>query len=59
MNWQYYSPSALKLALGNDLGQDGETCIPRWHGEECDYGMVIDALLRRDELGRPRLDAFS
>jgi hypothetical protein len=26
---------------------DSRTCIPRWRGEDCDYGMAIDALLRR------------
>jgi hypothetical protein len=26
------------------------TCIPRWAGETCDYGMAIDALLKRDGL---------
>jgi hypothetical protein len=34
---------------------DAKTCIPHWHGEDCDYGMAIDALLRRDEPGRPAL----
>ncbi len=24
------------------------TCIPHWEGENCDYGMAMDALLRRD-----------
>ena len=38
---------------------DAKTCIPHWYGEDCDYGMAIEALLRRDESGRPRLDAFS
>jgi len=35
---------------------DAKTCIPHWHGEDCDYGMAIDALLRRDEPGRPALN---
>jgi hypothetical protein len=24
------------------------TCIPQWRGEDCDYGMAIEALLQRD-----------
>jgi len=24
------------------------TCVPHWSGEDCDYGMAIDALLRRE-----------
>ncbi len=24
------------------------TCVPRWYGERCDYGMAVDGLLRRD-----------
>jgi len=28
-----------------------ETYIPHWHGEECDYGMAIEVLLKRDESG--------
>jgi len=28
---------------------DAATCITLWQGEVCDYGMAIDALLRRDE----------
>jgi hypothetical protein len=31
---------------------DAKTCIPHWHGEDCDYGMAIEALLRRDGSGR-------
>jgi hypothetical protein len=27
---------------------DPKTCVSHWHGEDCDYGMAIDALLRRD-----------
>ena len=34
---------------------DAKTCIPHWHGEDCDYGMAIEALLRRDEPGLPRV----
>ncbi len=33
---------------------NAKTCIPHWHGEDCDYGMVIEALLKRDEAGRHR-----
>jgi hypothetical protein len=25
---------------------DAKTCIPQWHGESCDYGMAIEALLK-------------
>jgi hypothetical protein len=24
-----------------------QTCIPRWHGERCDFGMAVEGLLRR------------
>jgi len=24
------------------------TCVTKWQGESCDYGMAIDGLLRRD-----------
>jgi hypothetical protein len=24
------------------------TCVTRWQGEPCDYGMAIEGLLRRD-----------
>jgi hypothetical protein len=27
---------------------DAKTCITRWQGESCDYGMAIEGLLRRD-----------
>lgn len=27
---------------------DAKTCVTRWQGEPCDYGMAIDGLLRRD-----------
>lgn len=27
---------------------DPKTCVTHWHGEDCDYGLAIDALLRRD-----------
>jgi hypothetical protein len=27
---------------------DGKTCVTRWQGESCDYGMAIEGLLRRD-----------
>ncbi|RLA39188.1 MAG: hypothetical protein DRR42_27590 [Gammaproteobacteria bacterium] len=30
---------------------DAKTCIPHWHGEDCDYGIATAALLRRDEAG--------
>jgi len=23
------------------------TCVPRWYGERCDYGMAVEGLLRR------------
>ena len=25
-----------------------QTCVTRWRGEECDYGMAVEALLKRD-----------
>jgi hypothetical protein len=31
---------------------DAKTCIPHWQGEECDYGMAIEALLRHDNSDR-------
>jgi hypothetical protein len=31
---------------------DAKTCIPDWRGEDCDYGMAVEALLKRDEAGR-------
>lgn len=37
---------------------DTKTAIPYWHGEDCDYGMAIEALLKRDEPGRLRGDSF-
>ncbi|MEH6569176.1 MAG: DUF222 domain-containing protein [Halioglobus sp.] len=27
---------------------DTNTCIPHWHGDSCDYGMAVDALLQLD-----------
>jgi hypothetical protein len=27
---------------------DATTCVTRWQGERCDYGMAIEGLLRRD-----------
>ena len=27
---------------------DAKTCVTRWQGERCDYGMAIEGLLRRD-----------
>jgi hypothetical protein len=29
-------------------GVNAQTCITQWRGEDCDYGMAIDALLLRD-----------
>jgi hypothetical protein len=34
---------------------DAKTCIPHWHGEDCDYGMAIGALLQHDEADGQRL----
>ena len=31
---------------------DAGTCVTRWRGEDCDYGMAIDGLLRRDGANR-------
>jgi hypothetical protein len=36
---------------------DAKTCVPHWHGEDCDYGMAIAALLQRDEPGRQRVNS--
>ena len=45
------SADALECAAPNvDVG----TCVPDWHGEDCDYGMAIEALLQRDQVGRPQ-----
>jgi hypothetical protein len=37
---------------------DAKTCVTRWQGEPCDYGMAIEGLLRRDGslLSRGELD---
>jgi hypothetical protein len=37
---------------------DAGTCIPHWHGEDCDYTMAIEALLWRDDQGRLRGDVI-
>ena len=29
---------------------DSHTCVSKWRGEDCDYGMAIDALLERDNV---------
>jgi hypothetical protein len=36
---------------------DAGTCVTNWRGEDCDYGMAIDALLERDQGTRLRGDA--
>jgi hypothetical protein len=46
--------SADALSAGAP-GVDAETGVTRWQGEDCDYGMAVEALLRRDE-GRLRGD---
>ena len=28
---------------------DANTCIPKWQGERCDYGMAIEALLQQEK----------
>jgi len=40
--------TALDSLQQNAPDVDERTCITRWRGEQCDYGMAIDALLRRD-----------
>jgi hypothetical protein len=37
---------------------DAGTCVTQWRGEDCDYGMVVEGLLRRDEVRRLRGDVF-
>jgi hypothetical protein len=38
-----------KEALQRDAPEvDATTCVTRWQGEPCDYGMAIEGLLRRD-----------
>ncbi|MFT5711311.1 MAG: hypothetical protein ACI8QT_002017 [Halioglobus sp.] len=37
---------------------DAKTAVPYWQGEDCDYTMAIEALLKRDEPGRLRGDSF-
>ena len=38
---------------------DAGTCVTQWRGEDCDYGMVVEGLLRRDEVRRLRGDGGS
>lgn len=35
------------------------TCVSRWEGEDCDYGMAVEALLQRDGERRLRGDVSS
>ena len=55
-----FSAQSVKAA-GADLRDaapevNAKTCVTRWRGEKCDYGMAIDALLQRDgKLDRSRL----
>jgi len=37
---------------------DAGTCVTQWRGEDCDYGMVVEGLLRRDEVSSLRGDVF-
>jgi Domain of unknown function (DUF222)/HNH endonuclease len=37
---------------------DAGTCVPQWQGEDCDYGMAVEALLQRDGGMRLRGDGF-
>jgi hypothetical protein len=30
---------------------NAETCVTRWRGEDCDYGMAVEVLLGRDTVG--------
>jgi len=43
------SQEALR-AMAPDV--DAHTCVSKWRGEDCDYGMAIDALLERDDVPR-------
>jgi hypothetical protein len=38
---------------------DAGTCVTRWQGENCDYGMAVEGLLRRDGEKRLRGDVFT
>ena len=41
----------LAEALSRETSDvDAQTCVTRWQGEDCDYGMAIEALLRRDQV---------
>jgi len=41
--------ATAKEALQRDAPEvDAKTCITRWQGEPCDYGMAIEGLLTRD-----------
>ncbi|QIB66710.1 HNH endonuclease signature motif containing protein [Kineobactrum salinum] len=42
------SSAALRTMAPN---VNAKTAVTRWTGENCDYGMAIDALLRRDQPG--------
>ena len=35
---------------------DASTCVTQWQGEDCDYGMAVEALLQRDDRMRLRGD---
>ena len=39
-------------------GVDAGTCVTRWRGEDCDYGMAVEGLLYRDRGERLRGDVL-
>jgi hypothetical protein len=44
------SAETLGAALAHAAPEvDAKTCVTRWGGEHCDYGMAVEALLNRDQ----------
>jgi hypothetical protein len=38
-------------------GVDARTCVTRWRGEDCDYGMAVEGLLHKDGLDKKLVEA--
>jgi hypothetical protein len=54
----YVSAETCAVALEQMApGVDARTCVTKWRGEDCDYGMAVEGLLGRDEGRRLRGDA--